>query len=76
MRQECKGADGVVAATTPGAEERDLSGASIECRKECELGVGRIFIGREARNGNSRRLELIGISGAERIKISDNLVEW
>ena len=65
MRQKRKGADGVVAATTPGAEERDLSGASIKCRKEGELSIGRIFIGREARNGYSRRLKLIGIGGAE-----------
>lgn len=75
VRQKCKGADGVIAATTPGAEKRDLRCPSIECCKECELGVGRIFIGREARNGYSRRLKLVSIGGAQRIKIADNLVQ-
>jgi len=76
VRQKRKGADGVIAATTPGAEERDLRCPRIECCKECELGIGRIFIRWEARYGHTSRLELIGIGGAQRIKIADNLVEW
>jgi hypothetical protein len=76
VRQKRKGANGVIAATTPGAEERDLRCPSIECRKECELGVGRIFIGREAQNGYASRLKFVDVGGAERIKITDDLMQW
>ena len=76
MRQEGEGADGVIAAAAPRAEQRDLSCPSIKRGKECELGIGRIFIGRKARDGHSRRLKLISIGGAERIKIAHNLVQW
>jgi hypothetical protein len=75
MRQERKGADCVIAAPTPRAEQRDLGRTGIECRKKGELGIGCIFICWEARHGHTGSLELIGIGGAEGIKITDHLVE-
>jgi hypothetical protein len=65
VRQKCKGADGVIAATTPGAEKRDLRCPSIERRKECELGIGRIFIRWEARYDNTGRLKFVDVAGVQ-----------
>jgi len=44
VRQKRQGANGVIAAPTPGAEERDLGCASIECGEQSELRIGRIFV--------------------------------
>ena len=75
MRQECEGADGVIATPAPGAEQRDLSRTRIERRKKGELSVGCIFIGWEARHGHTGHFEFNNVAGAERIKITDHLVE-
>jgi hypothetical protein len=76
MRQECKGADGMVTAAAPGAEQCDFCGPTIKCRKEGELGVSCIFIGWETRHSHTGRLKFVDVSGAQRIKIADYLVEW
>ena len=44
MRQKRECADGVIAATTPGAEQHDVGGASIKCGKQGKFGIGCIFI--------------------------------
>jgi hypothetical protein len=75
MRQERKGANGVIAATTPGAEQGDFGGTGIECRKKSKLRIGRVFIRWVARDGHTGRLECIGIGDAEGIEIADHLVE-
>lgn len=76
MRQQRQGADGVIAAATPRAEDRDLRCPGIECGEECQLSIGCIFISRKARNGHAGRLKLISVGGAQRIKVADHLVQW
>jgi hypothetical protein len=76
MRQERKGANGVIAAPAPRAEQRDLRSASIKCCKKGELGIGCIFVRWEARHGHTSRFEFNNVACAERIKITDHLVEW
>ena len=54
--------------------------AAGEGGKEGELGISCIFISRKARDGYARRLKLISVGGAERIKIANHLIkrkaEW
>jgi hypothetical protein len=73
--QQRKGANSVITAAAPGAEQRDLSRTRIERRKKGELGVGCVLFGWEARHGHTGRFEFNNVGCAERIKITDHLVE-
>jgi len=76
MRQERKGANGVIATPAPRAEQGDLGRTGIECRKKGELGIGCIFVRWEARHSHTGRLKFVDVASAQRIKIADYLVEW
>jgi hypothetical protein len=65
MRQERKGANGVITATAPGAEQGDLGGAGIKCCKKSELGIGCIFIRWEARHGHASRRKFVDVASAQ-----------
>jgi len=75
VRQKCKGANGVIAAPAPRAEQGDVGRAGIKCCKKGELGIGRIFVRWEARYDNTGRLKFVDVASDQRIKIADHLVE-
>jgi hypothetical protein len=76
VRQKCKGANGVIATPTPGAEERDLGCASFKRGEQSKLRIGRIFVGWKARDGHTGRLEFVSIAGAQRVEVTNDLMEW
>jgi len=75
MRQERQGADGVIAAAAPGAEQHHLGCSGIERGEEGELGIGRVLIRWEARDGHAGRLQFVDVASVQRIKIADHLVQ-